>query len=274
LLESYAFNIAGKDRVAGRAATLVTLAPAQNDRYGYKLWIDDQSKLLLKSVIVGPDGHALEHVQFIQISILDQIAAELLRPDLTGTGFNWHTEADNGVASPAAPADLAWKVGWLPAGFEFRESNVQNMATSHAPVTHLVYSDGLAMVSVFVEAVAEGQPALQGYSSRGAVNAFSRVSDKYQITVVGEVPLRPCAKLRPRWPRSRTDGAMMKALKIAALTALATCCLSVTTVWSQDMRLPDFSELAKKNSPAVVNISTTVKPAKTERTRAPWLFQP
>jgi sigma-E factor negative regulatory protein RseB len=63
------------------------------------------------------------------------------------------------------------------------------MDTSHTPVNHLVYSDGLAMVSVFVEALVDGEEVLQGYSSRGAVNAFSRVAGDHQITVVGEVPL-------------------------------------------------------------------------------------
>ena len=186
---SYAFNIDGNDRVAGRAATVVNVVPASNDRYGYKLWIDDQSHLMLKSVIVGEGGRPLEQVQFTQIDVRDQIAAEALKPEIAGTGFKWQTEGEGGDTKAAPPAGAPWGVNWLPVGFEFKESNVQNMATSQTPVNHLVYSDGLAMVSVFVEALVDGEQVLQGYSSRGAVNAFSRVAGDHQITVVGEVPL-------------------------------------------------------------------------------------
>ncbi len=63
------------------------------------------------------------------------------------------------------------------------------MSESDMPVSHMVYSDGLAMVSIFVEQLIDSAKPLQGYSSMGAVNAFSRVSNEHQITVVGEIPL-------------------------------------------------------------------------------------
>ena len=78
---------------------------------------------------------------------------------------------------------------WVPHGFQMKDNNVQHMATSRMPVEHLVYSDGLAMVSIFVEKLMPDEAPLQGYSARGAVNAFSRVADNHQITVVGELPL-------------------------------------------------------------------------------------
>lgn len=184
---SYGFAIEGRDRVAGRPATIVGVRPEGDDRYGYRLWIDDASKLLLKSVVVGRGGRTLEQVQFTHVEVLDDLPPERLEPEIQGSGFTWRTDTESadGKASPGG----AWHVRWLPAGFELKENNVQSMATSHMPVSHLVYSDGLAMVSVFVEALTDDEQALQGYSSRGAVNAFSRVADAHQITVVGEVPL-------------------------------------------------------------------------------------
>lgn len=189
LASSYRFAVEGTDRVAGRPATVVGIHPAGDDRYGYRLWIDDDSKLLLKSVVIGRGGRTLEQVQFTHIDVLEEIPAERLAPEIHGSGFTWRTDTEPPDGAHAPVADGRWQVRWLPAGFELKENKVQSMATSHMPVSHLVYSDGLAMVSVFVEELMDDEPPLQGYSSRGAVNAFSRVADAHQITVVGEVPL-------------------------------------------------------------------------------------
>ena len=191
LESSYAFAIEGRGRVAGREALLVAVTPHSPDRYGYRLWLDEKTKLLLKSAILDGAGHSLEQVQFTQLEVRDEIAADLLKPGIEGTPFNWRTDTDgddeNPPTKPAVPP--GWQARWLPRGFEFKESNLQQLADKSGPINHLVYSDGLAMVSVFVEAVVDEKRALRGQSSRGAVNAFSRLDDMHQITVVGEVPL-------------------------------------------------------------------------------------
>ena len=183
--------------MAGRLASVVSVTPRSNDRYSYRLWVDDVSRLLLKSVILGPGAHVLEQVQFTQISVLDDVPDALLQPEISGTGFNWQMNEE--PAPPAgessASGPVAWQVQWLPAGFELKETRVQNMAMSRMPVSHMVYSDGLAMVSVFIEELMTGDVPVQGYSSRGAVNAFSRVIDAHQVTVVGEVPQTTVQKI-------------------------------------------------------------------------------
>ncbi|MCC6705949.1 MAG: MucB/RseB C-terminal domain-containing protein [Gammaproteobacteria bacterium] len=188
---SYVFAVEGQDRVAGRNAMVVTVTPRAPDRYGYRLWLDDETKLLLKSAILNGDGKSLEQVQFTQIEVNGDIGAERLLPGLKGASFSWRTDDDGDIDDPRdeAPAAPEWQAAWLPPGFEFKESSLQQMEDKRGPVNHLVYSDGLAMVSVFVEAVDDEKRALRGQSSRGAVNAFSRLDDMHQITVVGEVPL-------------------------------------------------------------------------------------
>ncbi|MCB1749260.1 MAG: MucB/RseB C-terminal domain-containing protein [Gammaproteobacteria bacterium] len=189
LVDNYHFSLDGRERIAARDAVIVGVTPLRDDRYGYQLWIDAASKLLLKSVILGRGGRALEQVQFTHIDVIDAPDPERLRPEIAGSGFTWQLDADDGNLGSGSDEALHWRVAWVPDGFEMKENDVQNMATSKMPVDHLVYSDGLAMVSVFIEALMEGEPPLQGYSARGAVNAFSRIADGHQITVVGEVPL-------------------------------------------------------------------------------------
>jgi sigma-E factor negative regulatory protein RseB len=190
LADYYAFTILRQDRIAGRETQVLEITPKGQHRYGYKLWLDRESGLLLKSVIVGPAGGVLEQVQFAEISIGAEIPDKLLETELEGNGFYWYSneldEADDGQQT-GEEAD--WQAKWLPAGFEMRNHRVQQLSASRMPVSHMVYSDGIAMVSVFVEKVMDASEPLRGYSSLGAVSAFSRVADDYQITVVGEIPL-------------------------------------------------------------------------------------
>lgn len=199
LRNSYTFAFDGKDRVAGRSAVVVAVNPHSPDRYAYRLWLDEQTRLLLKSTILDLSGHALEQIQFTQLDVRAEIPSALLKPGIEGAAFQWHTDAEGEsaaasvAAAPQAPPD--WQASWLPDGFEFGENNVQQMPGSSVPNSHLVYSDGLAMVSIFVEAVSDEKHALRGESSRGAVNAYSRLEGTHQITVVGEVPLLTLKKI-------------------------------------------------------------------------------
>jgi len=192
LSTEYDFSLGNADRIAGRQTRVVLILPRARDRYGYRLWIDDATQLLLKSVILDHDGRPLEQVEFAQIAIGGPIGDELLEPEVNGVDFTWYTNESTPPEPTPAPEPAqdtgGWQVSWLPPGFEMHNEQTQHMAASTQPVRHFVYSDGLATVSVFIEKLQERSPPLQSYSSLGAVNAFSRVVDDYQITVVGEVP--------------------------------------------------------------------------------------
>lgn len=190
---SYTFAIEGTDRVAGRSALVVAVNPRSPDRYAYRLWLDEQTHLLLKSAILDVNGHSLEQVQFTQLVVSKEIPSELLQPGIKGTAFQWRTDTDtDNITAPVMPD---WLPGWLPTGFEIKESSVQQPHEYSRATSHLIYSDGLSMVSIFVETVADNKQALQGESSRGAVNAYSRLNGKHQITAVGEVPLSTLKKI-------------------------------------------------------------------------------
>jgi sigma-E factor negative regulatory protein RseB len=188
LTKSYTFTVTGRGRIAARNAILVSIQPREANRYAYELWIDEEFKLLLKSVILNLSGELLEQVQFVQITINQEIPDDLLQTEIEGSEFTWHTNSEDDNSATSVVETSGWTVNWLPSGFYMRNHKVQTMSESAMPVSHMVYSDGLAMVSVFVEQMVGDNQPLQGYSSMGAVNAFSRVSANHQITVVGEVP--------------------------------------------------------------------------------------
>ena len=182
----YAFDLGGVERIAGRPARLVIVKPVDQLRYGYHLWADQETGLLLKADLLDTRGKVLEQFMFTQISIGAKIPAAALEPGVSGQGMIWHREKDD---RPAAPTAQAWSAAKLPRGFRLSAHVARQTPMRKRPVEHLVYTDGLATVSVFVEKRAkDGKPATPGPARMGAVNVLTSHVNGHQVTTVGEVP--------------------------------------------------------------------------------------
>jgi sigma-E factor negative regulatory protein RseB len=177
-------------RLNRRDTHLISVAPRDEFRYGYRLWIDDSTAMPLKSQLCDTDGHVIEQLVFANLTMQAHIPDSEFRPDVSTDGFQWLR--NDAAPLSATPASVAvWSALKLPPGFRMMMRSPQTLPGSSAPVDHLVFSDGLASVSVFVEtraatetgAVAEMRSARVGSSS-----AFSTVVNGYKITAVGEVP--------------------------------------------------------------------------------------
>jgi sigma-E factor negative regulatory protein RseB len=188
IANSYTLAVLSSDRVAGRETWVVGISPKHQDRYGYQLWIDRTWYLLLKSTVIDTNGKPLEQVLFTDIKLTDHIPDTLLKPAVDGRGYTWYIN-ESQSESQAGPGKSRWTVGSLPKGFAMREYGIQAMSASRTPVDHMVFSDGLATVSVFVEELEGLDDSKEGHRSMGAVNAYSTLVNGYQVTVVGELPL-------------------------------------------------------------------------------------
>lgn len=186
LAENYAFALAGKDRVAGRDAQIVVIQPRDRYRYGYRLWIDDATYLLLRSQLIGEQGKPLEQFMFTRLHVHEEIPTRQLEPTISGADYTWYENSDD---SHGKAVDEGWQVEWLPKGFSISDRADELLADSPRPVQHLVFSDGLALISVFVEKISNENGVLIGPSRLGAVNAFAKRANGHQVMVVGEVPL-------------------------------------------------------------------------------------
>lgn len=184
--EYYNFEIAGEDRVAGMEAWVVNIQPNDKYRYGYQLWIEKKSSLLLKSELKNQLGMTLEQIMFAQLNITDAIDDALLKPSVSGEDFTWINNSKNDNVKH--DKEMKWQVTSMPSGFSMSEEEKQVMMISQMPVDHFVYTDGLAMVSVYVEKLNKQEEIKSGLSSFGGVNTYSTHVDGYQVTAVGEVP--------------------------------------------------------------------------------------
>jgi sigma-E factor negative regulatory protein RseB len=187
IADLYSFSVLGGDRIAGRPAWVLGIVPKQPDRYGYRLWIDTSTHLLLRSKVIDASGTVLEQVLFTAIDTPQHIADEMLKPSISGQGYTWYTN-EPPVSAGASAKPGQWQIGWLPQGFTVQGQGIQAMSASREPVNHVLISDGLATVSVFVERFTGKTDRIEELSSVGAVNTYSTVAHGYQITGVGEVP--------------------------------------------------------------------------------------
>ena len=189
LKNNYTIELGRSGRVAGRDSQLIVIRPKDGYRYGYELWADKVTGLLLRADLVDMTGKAVEQFMFTQIQPDAPIALADLRPHFANKNSIWHRANDDDEIVSSSPG---WAPAQLPAGFKLSTRIMRKMPTRKQPVEHLVYSDGLAAVSIFVErlpARTEGaKPAVSAANHVGAVNAFVKVVDNHQITVVGEVP--------------------------------------------------------------------------------------
>lgn len=187
----YSIRLGGVERITGRPAQLVIVKPVDQYRYGYHLWADRDTGLLLKADLLDTQGRILEQFMFTQISIGSKIPPAALKPGMTGEGMVWHREDEEHRNVGAGPE---WMATQLPRGFRLSAHIARQTLKRKRPVEHLVYTDGLAAVSVFVEKRGEDtRPFMLGASRMGAVNALGSRVNGYQITTVGEVPAETIA---------------------------------------------------------------------------------
>ncbi|QDP02016.1 MucB/RseB C-terminal domain-containing protein [Thalassotalea sp. PS06] len=181
IYQSYDLVEVGKSRILGRPAQLIRLVSKDKQRFGYWIWLDIESGLLLKAAIINNEGELLEQIQFTHLTISEnsnEMLKQLLEAELPETHES---------PSEVTQAQLSWRVNWLPKGFDMLESNQHYVEPINLPVDFLLFNDGLVDVSVYVSATEEA-PRKSSVNQTGATVLLSQIREGYEITVVGKVP--------------------------------------------------------------------------------------
>ena len=186
-------------RVLGRPAKVIAVNPKDQFRFGYRLWLDEKTAMPLKTQLCDSRGQVIEQIFFARLDMPDSIPDSELNPAVRTEGMRWVRQGPSHDGASAALS--AFRASELPPGFHLTVAGAQTIGGASAPASHLVYSDGLATVSVFVEAppaaapgaadsgsAAPAEPPMQGLARVGSGYAFSTVVQGHQVTAVGEVP--------------------------------------------------------------------------------------
>ncbi|AYC33921.1 RNA polymerase subunit sigma [Pseudomonas cavernae] len=179
----YDLRVIGQSRVAGRPAVVLAVTPRDQHRYGFELHLDRDTGLVLKSLLLNEKGQLLERFQFSRLEITpptdeDLKAGSACRPVR--------------VIEAAKVQPGAWRSEWLPPGFSLSSVLERKSPVSSEVVAYLMYDDGLARFSVFLEPL-HGVAVEDARSQLGPTVAVSKrmsTSDgDVMVTVVGEIPL-------------------------------------------------------------------------------------
>jgi sigma-E factor negative regulatory protein RseB len=177
----YTARRVGADRVAGFDADIVQLLPRDTLRFGYRIWSEKKSGLVVKMQTLDENGKVLEQAAFSELQLdapvrMDKIAQMMAVPE------GWRVEKAEALKTTAAAE------GW---GLKAPIAGFKAMSCYKRPaegVLQWIFSDGLASVSLFVEEYDGKRHQNEGVFASGATHTVTRRLQDWWITAVGEVP--------------------------------------------------------------------------------------
>lgn len=187
LAENYRITKGGSTRVANLDCQEILLTPKDAMRYGYQLWADKATGMLLRARVFNDKDETVEQFTFTELQVGPRRPGrDRPRSALEARSKDWRVE--QATVEPANLAAAGWTMQAAIPGFH-KVAEVMRMLQESRRVGQTVFSDGLAAVSVFIEPLAgRAEPLQTGLSSIGAVNIYSREVANHAVTVVGEAP--------------------------------------------------------------------------------------
>ncbi|PLX62991.1 MucB/RseB C-terminal domain-containing protein [Sedimenticola selenatireducens] len=184
LSDYYNFHMLGEERVAGRQAKVVAIIPQDAYRYGYRLYLDTEHALPLKTDMLNVSGVSISQLMFTQLQVHSS-SREIAEISLDGKEYyQWVQQKPMRTISDRQFS--GWSFSDLPKGFDVTLHSKRKAGKQARGIDHFVLSDGLASLSVYVED--DDDVGLQGNSTMCTVNAYGNTISGYQVTAVGEVP--------------------------------------------------------------------------------------
>lgn len=186
----YRMQLAGWDRIAGERTRIIALVPRDRWRYGYRLWVGQDSGLPLRSELISSNGDLLQQAFFTQLNLISTAQADsAIGPEkltLIARSEKRALQAEQGPCSSGEVETLDNKL--LPPGFNNIHTVCEDPPAVPQPVTHFLVSDGLTTISVFVTPHHDYGSALVGSTELGAVHAVGIVQSGFSVTVMGDAP--------------------------------------------------------------------------------------
>jgi sigma-E factor negative regulatory protein RseB len=173
------------DRVGGRPVQVVVFDPRDGLRYGHRFWSDRATGLLLRASVLNERGESIEQFSFSDLTMNARIEPAMVQPSWPSVPSDW--QVLESVSGDVVSQDTDWVVTRVPPGFAKIMEGYRKLRGRRERIAHIVLSDGLVSVSVFVEpGIASTAPA--GPMQKGGLNVYRVRLDDHLITVMGETP--------------------------------------------------------------------------------------
>jgi sigma-E factor negative regulatory protein RseB len=187
ITESYAIKLEGLDRIAGHECRIVSLQPRDTLRYGREFCLETRSGLPLRVRTVNEKKESVESFAFTQLRIGGRFDRDQVKSKYAGRSKNWRVDR-SALNVTEKPVDTGWVVNSQPPGFRKLMEVRRSIAGRSGTVAQIVFSDGLAAISVFIEPLPRERSAEATLTYQGAVNIYTRTYADRMITVLGEAP--------------------------------------------------------------------------------------
>lgn len=191
--DTYKFRRLGMERIAGYESDVVVLQPHDNMRFGYRVWTERRTGLVMQLQTLDMDGRVLEQAAFSELQLESPVSLAKLHQMMGNTG-GYRVERPD--LQKVTVESAGWAFSKIAAGFKsmgcFKRAQSTQANASNKADTPLqcVFSDGLATVSLFVEPWDIHRHGREGYTDLGgATRTLTRRMDSAWVTVVGEVPI-------------------------------------------------------------------------------------
>ena len=185
--EHYNVVVGDLDRIAGRFATHITLEPKDKLRLRHELWIDQRTALQLKAQMFNERGELVEQIMFTDLSVGEHVTREMTRSIYEEEALSWRVDrANNKESGKDNQQSVQWEANSVPPGFK-QVMEVSRVKGSGGRRIHLVYSDGFAAVSVFIES-RKKRGFKAGLIREGVINVYRRIVNEQYVTIIGDAP--------------------------------------------------------------------------------------
>lgn len=188
IAQHYGARVQGTGRVAGFEADILEVAPRDRLRYGYRIWSEKKTGLMLKMQTLDHQGQVLEEVAFSELQLDAPVSMDKLERMMSDTG-GYRIESP--VMTRTTAAAEGWRLAQEVAGFRTMGCYRRPLAAG-GDALQWVFSDGLATISLFIEPYDPRRHAQEGQQSMGATHALVQrargAGSAWWLTLVGEVP--------------------------------------------------------------------------------------
>ena len=184
---SYDVRLGGSERILGYDCQWIRLDPKDNLRYSQRVCAEFNTGLVIRARTFDEHRHVIEQYTFTDLKLGPHVARSDVRSIFEARVKRWTTDAQ--PRDEAKSVDTGWIVGDVPKGFQKVTELRRTLPGRPQPVSQLVYTDGVATMSVFVEPNAAPVRTNEAATEEGTTTFFVRPLGDQVVTVLGEVPL-------------------------------------------------------------------------------------
>lgn len=184
---SYDVKLGKSERVLGYECQWIRLEPKDAMRYAQRVCSEVSTGLIVRAKTLNEQRQVIEQYTFTDLKLGPQVARSDLKSIFKARTRQWLS--DGQPRDEATNTETGWAVSQAPAGFKKITEIKRALPGRSQPVSQIVYTDGLASISVFIELNSVPPRTGEASSEDGTTTFFVRPMGEQLVTVLGEVPL-------------------------------------------------------------------------------------